>query len=308
MKQKWWSVCFLTFCLSLRPHQGWASQTSSVNLGLLPSVSLSAAGLGGGRWALAENDPSGLIVFWPADWHWEEKQRRGEKERGGWVLMHLAAIREAYLAVWTQWANIYTQNVHTLKWLRYHPFWNFPLYSYTHSSLDTQHTHTPTFIFILLVNALQPPFCPTINWLELIIVHRFIEWNLNKKTSPSKVYSSTLTTKWTMKLLFSLLQGCYSKMVTSSHNEASPTLILHHNETYTVVVFDMVNVAHHSGCHSFKGWHKISKKRIDFSLALNEHCFKFSHILFHGQCSRDHLNALFMYKYMKLVCSIVRVK
>lgn len=91
--------------VSPRPHQGWALQTSSVNLGLLPSVSLSAPRLGGGRWALAENDPSGLIVFWPADWRWEEKQRHGEKERGGWVLMHLAAIREAYLTVWTQWAN-----------------------------------------------------------------------------------------------------------------------------------------------------------------------------------------------------------
>lgn len=142
MKQKWWSVCFLTFCLSLRPHQGWASQTSSVNLGLLPSVSLSAAGLGGGRLALAENDPSGLIVFWSADWHWEEKQRCREKERGGWVLMHLAAIREAYLAVWTQWANIYTHNVHTLKWLCCHLLGNFPLYTHIDSQIHTHfHLH-----------------------------------------------------------------------------------------------------------------------------------------------------------------------
>lgn len=34
---------------SLRPHQGWAWQTSSVNLGFLPSVSPSAARLGGGE-------------------------------------------------------------------------------------------------------------------------------------------------------------------------------------------------------------------------------------------------------------------
>ena len=111
--------------VSPRPHQGWASQTSSVNLGFLPSVSLSAARLGGGRWALAENDPSGLIVFWPADWHWEEKQRhrergrvgeRGrerererERERGGWVLMHLAAIREAYLTASTARKHAHTQ-------------------------------------------------------------------------------------------------------------------------------------------------------------------------------------------------------
>lgn len=101
--------------VSLRPHQGWAWQTSSVNLGFLPSVSPSAARLGGGRWALAENDPSGLIVFWPADWHWEEKQRHGERKRGGWVLMHLAAIREAYLTVWAQHANTHTQ-VHSVKY------------------------------------------------------------------------------------------------------------------------------------------------------------------------------------------------
>ena len=74
--------------VSLGPHQGRAWQTSSVNLGFLSSVSLSAARFGGGRWALAENDPSGLIVFWPADWRWEEKQRHGERKRGGWVLMH----------------------------------------------------------------------------------------------------------------------------------------------------------------------------------------------------------------------------
>lgn len=85
--QQWrkWSkndgVFVLWHSVSLRPHQGWASQTSSVNLGLLPSVSLSAARLGGGRWALAENDPSGLIVFWPTDWHWEEKQRHGKGAR-----------------------------------------------------------------------------------------------------------------------------------------------------------------------------------------------------------------------------------
>lgn len=85
--QQWrkWSkndgVFVLWHSVSPRPHQGWASQTSSVNLGLLPSVSLSAARLGGGRWALAENDPSGLIVFWPTDWHWEEKQRHGKRAR-----------------------------------------------------------------------------------------------------------------------------------------------------------------------------------------------------------------------------------
>lgn len=101
--------------VSLRAHQGWASPTSSVNLGLLPSVSLSAARLGGGKWALAENDPSGLIVFWPADWHWEEKQRHREKERGVWVLMHLAAIREAYLTVWAQHANTHIHSVHTVQ-------------------------------------------------------------------------------------------------------------------------------------------------------------------------------------------------
>lgn len=100
---------------SLRPHQGWAWQTSSVNLGFLPSVSPSAARLGGGRWALAENDPSGLIVFWSADWHWEEKQRHGKRKRGGWVLMHLVAIREAYLTVWAQHANTH-KKVHSVKY------------------------------------------------------------------------------------------------------------------------------------------------------------------------------------------------
>lgn len=106
--------------VSLRAHQGWASPTSSVNLGLLPSVSLSAARLGGGKWALAENDPSGLIVFWPADWHWEEKQRHREKERGVWVLMHLAAIREAYLTVWAQHANTHIHSVHTVQQRLHH--------------------------------------------------------------------------------------------------------------------------------------------------------------------------------------------
>lgn len=168
----------------LRLHQGWAWRTSSVNLGFLPSVSPWAARLRGGSWALAENDPSGLIVFWPADWHWEEKQRHGEGKRGGWVLMHLAAIREAYLTVWAQHANTHTRYKYKGKdrymYIR-HTYakvkaWLL-LKTKPQTQADTRHGWFP-------LDGFPPPFSPVINLPELTLVQPFILRNLNKNDEP----------------------------------------------------------------------------------------------------------------------------
>lgn len=124
--------------VSPRPHQGWALPTSSVNLGFLPSVSLSAAE----AWRREVSS----CRKWP---FWSDcllarrlalrgkTKTRGEWERGGWVLMHLAAIREAYLTVWAQHANTHTHTKGTLS--KVHPN---PSSKKAHTAHSGKYIHT----------------------------------------------------------------------------------------------------------------------------------------------------------------------